>query len=150
MAAHIKNNFYHIILHSTLILKIHFFILKFFFLIRVYLFSFVTSWSKFSHISFIFYFPINRILRYSPFEVGIKMSVLQNLLIFFFASVPEIRESERNVYFIHSCPVILDTLLINEEISVASEDLYWFLIFCYYSYIILCSILIERYRAQHT
>lgn len=51
------------------------------------------------------------------------MSVLHKLLIFFFASVPETRESERNVSFIHSCPVILDTLLINEEISVASEDL---------------------------
>ena len=43
------------------------------------------------------------------------MSVLQNLLIFFFfASVPGIRESERNVFFIHSW-VILDTLLITNK-----------------------------------
>lgn len=38
-----------------------------------------------------------------PFEVGINMSVLQSLLIFFFfTSVPGIRESERNVFFIHN------------------------------------------------
>lgn len=51
-----------------------------------------------------------------PFEVGINMSVLQRLLIFFFffTSVPGIRESERNVFFIHNW-VILDTLLITNK-----------------------------------